>query len=235
MLRRPGSHIELPSRKDLRMHLSFNDRELEMYRAAKEKALASINDALSGPGGYKNAVQKITRLRLICNHGLWQSKDGHAPNLSLEEDEPRTELWSTIAAHKALNQFPSLGLSMTCYECNSIVDIDVKDGEYQLLEPTSSTQVYLTKCLQLWCTPCYSSRETLSKSLSFCNCDTDCTIATVQLDAVGCSPSPLAVTENDQHEQQNYPTKIRALLDDVQKLASSTKRYAFSLVTIKVS
>ncbi|KAF2993054.1 hypothetical protein E8E14_000814 [Neopestalotiopsis sp. 37M] len=227
MLRRPSSHIELPPRKDVKMNLSFNKQEFEMYRAAKEKALDSINDALSNSGGYKNAIQKIMHLRLICNHGLWQSNGGCA-DVKLGEGKSDTEQWSSMAAHKTLSQFPSLGLSMTCFECNSLVDTNVTDLEAPILEPMPSIQVHLTRCLRLWCTACYIPRKTLSTSASFCLCDAACPIVPMRLDTVSRLTSPTVVNEIDRFAQRTFPTKIRALLDDVQKLPSYTKSIVFS-------
>ncbi|ETS82745.1 hypothetical protein PFICI_04621 [Pestalotiopsis fici W106-1] len=191
MLRRSGGHIVLPDRKDLKMHLSFSEREMETYRAAKEKALEFIDDVLSSHNatrGYKNAVEKINQLRLICNHGFWQPDNGYAKRI-LEVQGDNTEQWSSTAAHKALNRFPSLGLPIACVECSNLFDHDMSIYESQLLEPMSSIQIYLTRCLRL---------------------------------------CPSAANENRHFEQQPYPTKIRALLDNVQKLPKSTKSIVFS-------
>jgi SWI/SNF-related matrix-associated actin-dependent regulator of chromatin subfamily A3 len=225
MLRRSSSHIELPARKDLKMFLSFDEPERDVYRVAKEKALNFIDDLLNSQKvarSYKNAVQKINHLRLICNHGLWQPDNGYT-DLKSEVDISTIECWSSTAAQRALNRFSSLGLQIACIECKSLVDIDVTNDD-QLLRSTPSMQLHLTRCLRLWCSSCYSSRQALSRSLSFCNCDTKCPVATVQLDAISRSPSPFVVVENGHHEQRTYPTKIRALLDDVKKVSSSIKR-----------
>lgn len=226
MLRRSSSHIQLPDRKDLKIYLTFSGQEQEVYSAAKAKALDFIDDVLSSQkvtGAYKNAVQKINHLRLICNHGLWQPNNGHADS-KLEVERSGLECWSSTAAHKALNRLPSLGLPIACIECNNPIDLNISNEESQLLGPISPTQAHLTRCCRLWCTACYSSRKTLWEFPSFCSCDKECPIATVQLETLSRSSSPFAVSQNDQHEHRAYPTKIRALLDDVQKLPSSTKR-----------
>ncbi|KAI0123225.1 SNF2 family N-terminal domain-containing protein, partial [Xylariales sp. AK1849] len=230
MLRRSGGHIVLPDREDLKMHLSFSGREMETYSAAKEKALEFIDDVMSSHNatrGYKNAVEKTNHLRLICNHGFWQPDDGCAER-KLEVEGDNTEQWSSTAAHKALDRFPSLGLPIACVECSNLVDDNMTICESQLLEPMSSIQIHLTRCLRLWCTACYSSREILPKSLAFCSCDTECPVATARLDSLSRSPSPFVANENGHFEQRTYPTKIRALLDNVQNLPKSTKSIVFS-------
>jgi SWI/SNF-related matrix-associated actin-dependent regulator of chromatin subfamily A3 len=227
MLRRSGDHIVLPDRVDLKMYISFNEQEMQMYHEAKEKALEFINDVLNNQnvkGGYKNAIHKINHLRLICNHGLWQPNGGCVERKLETEGDSAVEWWSSTAAHKALGQFSSMGIPMTCIECNSLVNVNMPNFDARLLEPMPSVKAHLTRCLQLWCTPCYSLRETHPQPFALCNCDTECPIATVQLDALSRSPSPFAVDVNRHHGLQDYPTKIRALLDDVQRIPTSTKR-----------
>ncbi|KAF5231059.1 hypothetical protein FAUST_9500 [Fusarium austroamericanum] len=72
MLRRPKASIDLPKREDYRRCLSFNKQEQEAYDIAKKRAVECLDDA-PGSGrlqnGYRNALEKINSLRVICELG----------------------------------------------------------------------------------------------------------------------------------------------------------------------
>lgn len=76
-LRRPKQLTELPARKDKINDLTFTADEREHYDNFKGQTIHKIDLALdtSRANSSLNALQWITSLRLICNHGL----DGHRP------------------------------------------------------------------------------------------------------------------------------------------------------------
>ncbi|CZR35723.1 uncharacterized protein FPRO_00154 [Fusarium proliferatum ET1] len=71
MLRRPKSTLTLPAREDHRRFLSFNQHEQVAYDSLKLKAIKCLQDSLdSNPQeGYRNALEKISALRDICELG----------------------------------------------------------------------------------------------------------------------------------------------------------------------
>ncbi|KAF9769106.1 hypothetical protein IL306_013520 [Fusarium sp. DS 682] len=77
MLRRPRASIELPRRQDHRRYLSFCKQEQEAYDIAKKRAVECLEDAFSSgrpQDGYRNALEKINYLRVICELGCLQRR-----------------------------------------------------------------------------------------------------------------------------------------------------------------
>ncbi|KAI8631010.1 hypothetical protein F5Y19DRAFT_483658 [Xylariaceae sp. FL1651] len=73
-LRRSKSTIDLPPRTDTVTEVKFDEMELKLYENARVGTMRAIDEAISnGPEAgstYFSAFQRITDLRLICNHGL---------------------------------------------------------------------------------------------------------------------------------------------------------------------
>lgn len=82
MLRRSKDVITLPDREDHRRFLKFSVQEQHAYDIAEKKAIECLEDALLSrkpEEGYRNALQKLTALRTICELG-------HLPNGTLQTD-----------------------------------------------------------------------------------------------------------------------------------------------------
>lgn len=223
MFRRSGNHIQLPARRDVRISLEFNADEERAYLAAKQKTLNFIDDALNERdhrGGYQNALQKINDLRLICNHNSW-ARDPQVAIVIPVSKRLDCENWDEIAALKALDRFALLGISMTCIECKSLVEAGVGQSILDVLE---LPLVHITECLRLRCLVCYTAMTSTSIFRPFCDCDTTCRAIKVQLPIYGGPATPLPTMGGDMNGEYEYPTKILALLQDIQKLSISTKR-----------
>lgn len=72
--------ISLPTHVDQIHRLGFSPAEREMYDAAKARTADMLDDAISSGstrrGLYLNALQWLNALRLICNHGVLETRRG---------------------------------------------------------------------------------------------------------------------------------------------------------------
>ncbi|KAM6513597.1 hypothetical protein FALCPG4_015984 [Fusarium falciforme] len=91
MLRRPKTEIALPERKDYHRLLFLSTQDQQVYDIAKKRAIECLQDALSSSkpqDGYRNALEKINALRVICELGCLPPKSAllQVPNLPYDRD-----------------------------------------------------------------------------------------------------------------------------------------------------
>ncbi|KAI0537718.1 hypothetical protein GGR58DRAFT_527015 [Xylaria digitata] len=218
MLRRVTNHIVLPKREDSRYQLNFNAEERETYTAAKDMAIQCIEDFLQPGqlhGGYRNALRKIEVLRQICNFGRSQQTEE-------AEDEKFEDItkapWDEDTASLAVRQFPSLGLSTICSGCGLFLD----SGS---IFPDRTIHAYLSKCLRLLCGECYGSYASQVERPVLCSCKTICPVSKVNL---GDPTTPTNTNILYGGHDRRFPTKIRALVDDLRKVPPDTQSIVFS-------
>jgi SNF2 family DNA or RNA helicase len=177
MLRRPKGTVELPLREDHRRFLSFDDHEQSAYDALKQTAIACLQDTLdSSPReGYRNALEKITALRDICELGCFP--------------KPEVRLVRELRSGSS-SKCASPPLSATADDDEDITsrsatgEWDAEELDHPFIEVFPQT------------------------TASELNCS-------ILLDSTRCSPWPLA----------KWPTKTRALVEDITSCPTSTKRY----------
>ncbi|KAF4975682.1 hypothetical protein FZEAL_7572 [Fusarium zealandicum] len=210
MLRR-SHQASLPQRCDLKQTIEFDPKERAIYDEAAARTLVSIRGVLESKhssDGYQNAVQKINVLRHICNLGV--SNLGVDSELLRSSEPAREAQWGPEAAHKALNHLPTLGRSVRCIGCQEPIDA-APHG------PECAACCQSTKCHSTWCAECASSRA-LDTNLRYL--EPQC------LSAKSSSPSSPSWTEDlaFQGARKEYPTKIRALVEDLRRQPIGTKR-----------
>ncbi|KAI1421262.1 hypothetical protein F5Y12DRAFT_790125 [Xylaria sp. FL1777] len=213
MLRRSNAQIELPRRQDLRHLLHFDDREDNIYQAAKNKALQCLDDMIGSTkreAKYVNALQKINSLRLICNLGTETMRDTSQPTSSRALSTSGE--WNAKAGYRAIEQLKILGLDLVCAGCQGIIDYAAEAKE-----------IKLTRCLRLWCSDCHiSGRSGPDGSGSeLCHCVLDCPSVTLSLNR-------LIADETPPFPLPHCSTKIRALVHDLKLQAQGTKSIIFS-------
>ncbi|PVH85120.1 hypothetical protein DL98DRAFT_451840 [Cadophora sp. DSE1049] len=73
---RTRSVIDLPDRHDEIYHLRFSPEESDIYQQVKLRTAGAVAEAIAskGRGKFRNALSWLNQLRLICNHGLMQSR-----------------------------------------------------------------------------------------------------------------------------------------------------------------
>jgi hypothetical protein len=185
MLRRSKNTITLPRRIDHRRFLKLRAQEQNAYKIAKEKAIECLEDALSSckpQQGYRNALQKINSLRVICELGCMAQSDLHA-NLS-----------NSVTYGSLLTPETPGGASTP----STVMDKN-EDDECELEVVGSPLGDIL-----------FRLQESSPSSTS---------------PASGLSPYSIDPPANTPVPADYWPTKIQALIEDLQSCAAGTKRY----------
>lgn len=182
MLRRPKTVITLPKREDHRRFLKFSPQEQEAYDVIKKKTIQCLEDALGSSrplDGYRNALEKINALRVICERGCLSSGSflKQAPTKATTSDR----YLATSISDGALTP--------------SAISDDCEDG-YNW-NHTKFDDVFTEPDETLF----------LSEELSY-------------FEDPHCTPGLKDLKETP----GQWPTKIQALLQDVQNRANRTKR-----------
>lgn len=144
MIRRTKSILELPSREDKIIKLSFDYLEEEHY-CQIERPVAEMLDQASGeesnPGKFwLNAIQQINKLRRVCNLGTFVPLLQRDPIQSGASDRTLAVLAARL----------SMG-GETCEQCLQPVDSSPPGTE---LEGSASSAVYYSTCHRLFCASC---------------------------------------------------------------------------------
>lgn len=172
MLRRSKNTIALPHRKDHRRFLNLSVQERYAYNIAKQNAIECLEDVLASRKsheGYRNALQKINALRVICERGCSPSiAGGFGPFLAFgTPDTSSTPNTTTMGDSE---------------EVDCILETDGS--------PSSDMPSHIQEC--------FTSDP---------------------------SPSPWGTAAKLPHSSRQWPTKIQALIEDLQGCAAGTKRY----------
>lgn len=214
LLRRDKGTVSLPTRRDLQCPVDFNSEERALYNKLREKAIVSIDEAMSKDadsskgGSYVNVLQQIDSLRLVCNLGLhYDARHGKS------QHDPHAGSWTSVAQN-TFNMQREMG-PIDCLQCSSTLDI----AETELDDPTITPQRPLFfKCLSFICSDC---TQRLKKTAR-CNHNPSCTMAPVST-----SGQALESTLSDMLPQpeRGLPSKIEALLADIKALPPDEKWY----------
>lgn len=213
MLRRSLNDV-LPLRNDFIQTLEFDSQESEAYRQAAKMALVSMDNVLQSSHetrGYANALQKINTLRSICNHGLLSS--GTDPEPSKHADFPEEAAWDQAADQGVLDQVHGLGSKLNCLGCEQPMNNVTRSHEFPRF-------CHLTQCHRRRCTECF---DTSTYGTSPCYCEPLCSSIELNMGV-----PKLAGNLQLPSKQQKFPTKIRALVADLQQQPSGNKRYIHS-------
>lgn len=218
--------IDLPKREDLIFHLNLSPEEQEHYDRAKERTWRKFDDALSSnplkTGQYLNALTWLNDLRLLCNHGLVQSHRDVSKTHAITLQD--TQAWNKSTANKAFEAIVCANEAI-CAVCGNILS-----GGAGGLSDSGSGRPHLSKCLTLTCGTCIRDSPS-NKALQTCEHSPPCKSVEVSW-----SPdvAPGAKERNlpDIPEAQ-VPTKLRTLLNDLQKSPEGEKRYVHILEVTK--
>lgn len=185
MLRRSKKVIVLPRRQDHRRFLKLSAQEQHAYNIAKQKAIQYLEDVLNSckpQEGYKNALQKINVLRVICELGCSTQPVLH------------TALSNSVVNGSLLAPGTPDGISTP----STMMD-DTEDDDCELERDDSSFD-YISSRLQEFSPPCMIPR-------------------------IGLNPVPKDPSAEFSLSSSKWPTKIQALVEDLQSCAAGVKRY----------
>ncbi|KAH7024833.1 SNF2 family N-terminal domain-containing protein [Microdochium trichocladiopsis] len=221
MMLRRSKELPLPDETELLVSVRLNEREAQRYNEAKDRALSTIDSALNliaSSNSFRNILQKIDVLRQICAFGRSNTPISLTPTARspLSEND-----WDQYAATKAFSQMLDLGLHTVCAECSTPI-LTLAD------ESAGQAVLYLTQCLRAWCKSCYEVELDGEASCGprTCACEMPCVVAPAAVSEPAAS-LPFEVT-GESIGFHDTPSKIRALVDDVQKQMPGTKSVVFS-------
>lgn len=218
---RTKSVVNLPRRFDQIHHLDFSSSEQEIYDAAKIRTADMLDDAImSGSerrGLYLNALQWLNALRLICNHGVLESRRGQV--LAEKEGDDDKEEWNERKAQAAFQEMLCAGAAI-CSNCTANLS-----ESYEIPGQDSSDlgPLRLLSCLQLLCDSCFQEK---SEQLCCPACPSDSRCSAIEVsvfeDAAACSP---ACSPRKSISDADMPIKLKALVKNLEDTRDS-KRYA---------
>jgi SWI/SNF-related matrix-associated actin-dependent regulator of chromatin subfamily A3 len=146
MLRRTKAILDLPSRDDQIVRLSFNYLEKEHYRRVEQPVAEMLDnrteeESHNTSNSWLHIIQQINKLRLVCNLGTF------IPDRQLDlvqRPEGNQGALSILAARL------SMGGEM-CGQCLQLIDSSPSGNE---LEVSVSHNAYYSACHRLFCADC---------------------------------------------------------------------------------
>ncbi|KAM0810765.1 putative Helicase ATP-binding domain-containing protein [Seiridium cardinale] len=220
LLRRPKTTIALPERTDLECPVAFDTDEREAYKQIHQQAIVKIDEVLrSESGAFKSNVfvhvlQQIETLRLFCSLGLRY----HTRHEARAGSSTQSEDWSKMA-QAIFNSQRQMG-SVSCLQCASVLGLteSLLDDGHPLLQGGQ-----FSRCLKFLCGECTQR----SKSVMRCGHRQHCPTTTVTTDSNAFEETD-GVNLRDLGSSSHLPSKIKALVADIQSLPANTKCIVFS-------
>ena len=215
-IRRPKREVSLPGRTDTIHKLQMRLDERRHYDNIRDNTLHEIDaviNATQGKGSL-NTLQLITRLRIICNHGVNE--------ITQDSANVKTGLsWGVQLAQDTFESLRDTGQAycLTCRQDLSFVMTDTSDcGDTTTLQPQVS------KDLQVLCASCFEQRPQHGQAfLPVCNrlprCSFSQTFGILTPTSWCESHSPLSC-----ELPETVSTKIEALIASLSNNAQAEKR-----------
>ena len=233
-LYRTKSIINLPPRSDLVHYLDFNPAEHQLYENTRVRTQQVVEDAIGNPrkGIYINALQWLTKLRLICNHGKMQK---------MVDTTFAKGSWSPAKAQNAFESMLNVGNAL-CAMCGlNLADATLEDVS---ANATELPQPKLSECLHLVCGSCLTEETesaaatptgtSISRSIPIATEVKRCSVCPEIVQCRGYKVSftpvmslPSASSPSKQlpiMSSQDTPTKILGLLASLKSFRSGEKR-----------
>lgn len=208
--------VNLPKRSDQIHRIEFSPEEKKIYESAKVQTTQLLDNAnvidYTKRITYLNALQWLNALRLICNHGVMHStrENGQA---SIDKSA-RSGTWSSSSAQIAFDNMLSAGAAI-CVGCS----VDLSSNTTEMPKPR------LSECMFLLCGSCLLRCHSDSLMSSACLHNPKCLSMEVSL----ISPDPTQQLRRSipVMKPTEVPTKLKALLADLQSCVHSEKWYVF--------
>ncbi|KAH8706219.1 SNF2 family N-terminal domain-containing protein [Ilyonectria robusta] len=224
LLRRPKGTIELPARHDRACYVEFQPREREFYDQVKSQAIARFDEALiqGNPEprtlSFVSVLQQIEAMRMVCNLGLLYPSRHTSSSMTGKMSE--VDDWQNTAQRAFSLRF-EMG-SLQCHYCPYTVD-----AGYNPLSDTESTKPLFTQCMRLICSSCMQGLSHKTQALG-CGHNPPCPMATVSISTASLEESPLQISLSNVVGSAYLPTKVKALIEDLQTLPGDVKCVVFS-------
>jgi hypothetical protein len=216
-LYRTKAIINLPLRNDFVHYLEFSPDEARLYESTKVRTQYVVNDAIGNPrkGVYMNALQWLTKLRLICNHGMMQVQ-------KTAEATCAKGSWSVYKAQEAFESMLDVGNAL-CAMCSlNLADATLEDVS---ANATELPQPKLSECLHLVCGSCLTEEKESTRCpvcQPIANCRGYKVSFTPTVSSTSSSPKSLPSMSSE-----DTPTKVLALLASLKSFRLGEKRRVF--------
>jgi SNF2 family DNA or RNA helicase len=208
MLRRSISTVTLPDCEDLICRLEFNTEEAKIYDKAKKSTLHLLDDAIDGGQTrttHLNVLPWINSLRMICNLGV---------RAKIPQLQPQGDDWNSRAAQDMFNSL-EIAAAAICNLCSLDLSVVVSEAADQVFG--TAFQPRVSSCSYLLCASCL---EKCGKDNATCPHS-----PTHQMLPVSTFASELSMDNDDISHSSTVPTKISALLQDLDMNIDNEKWY----------
>lgn len=217
LLRRPKGIVQLPPRQDQALYVEFDHRERELYDQARTRVIARIDESLrigtQVTSSFVSILQQIEAMRMICNLGLlYPSRHDtpHEPSRAVESDD-----WQDLA-QSAFNYHFDM-VPVQCHSCSFALD--------QRCNPFADVETVKPLFSRCWRFICSSCAQQATRRIAASNCGhvPPCSIAPVSASPLRLEESPLSLSLDKLREISYYPTKVKALIEDLEGQSSDVK------------
>jgi SWI/SNF-related matrix-associated actin-dependent regulator of chromatin subfamily A3 len=208
-LRRTNHIIQLPEPTTILRLQDLSDAEEDVYSRIGQMCRQEIDKAVSGRAttqGYGGIMQVILRLRLLCNHGTYETlQDNQGKQLS-EQDE-------AIALLQQSNQ-------VFCASCSCEFASLVEETKFDSGARTICSHALCGDCIPQYLSDLENAREGNKYQCPICFNLIDRSFLLPKKDkgerlADSCSATTPIVHNVD--TKKGYSTKLSALMEDIQK------------------
>ncbi|KAL5382782.1 hypothetical protein DPSP01_006341 [Paraphaeosphaeria sporulosa] len=220
VLRRAKHTIDLPPRHDQICAVEFSPAEKVLYDTIRQQTICRIDDALqheleiSTSGVYVNVLQQLESMRLVCDLGLhYQSRHEKKPSHESLD-------WS-IVAQETFNTQREME-PIICSQCTSALDLT---GTY--MDDVAQEAPLFSQCLKYACPNC-ARRLRSAKQKMVCGHTPRCPVARVSIFDAALEETPGHLGSSPREILTEPPSKVKALIDDLQKQPSDVKSIVFS-------
>jgi SNF2 family DNA or RNA helicase len=228
LLRRPKATINLPTRRDMTCAVDFSREERAAYDEVREQTITKIDEALhnsseaSRAGVYVNVLQQIESLRLICDLGLHYHTRGNR----IAQSSSASEEWAA-AAQQAFNVQRELS-PIVCLQCSSPTSLtESLLGDRH--DPSSSRlQPQFFRCLRFTCGDCVRKLQRARQTLG-CGHKPSCLVSPISTSHSVLEEVPAAMTDAASTPPTALPSKVQALVTDINAVPTDVKWYCTDL------
>ena len=164
-LRRPKATVMLPDRRDETVYVDFNNEEKQYYQRVRSSTWNNLQAA--GQEGsstnFINALKWLNELRLICNHGLTNTR----ATQFLDDTRSCTPSWDELEAQLRFDQLDQAGLAKCsnpdCFQ-------DLTSALSSETDTKHMEEPRLEESLELLCSLCFHARTgRANKFFKVCN------------------------------------------------------------------
>lgn len=222
--RRAKDTIDLPPRQDQLCAVEFTPDEKSLYDTIRQQTIRKLDDALehdsehSTLGVYANILQQLESMRLVCNLGLHYQRR-HEEKASLESQDWSSKVQATFNTQREMEP-------IVCSQCTSALDLT---GTY--MDDVAQEAPLFSQCFKYACPNC-ARRLRSAKQKMVCGHTPRCPVAAVSISDTALEETPGNLGSPHQASLTEPPSKVKALIDDLQKQLPDVKRLVYTKYSV---